>query len=245
MFVGMGRVNHRMEWMDIKMGIPQGGIVSPLLSNFYLHSLDTLIDSQNLGYVRYADDFVLFAKTKEEAEKAFICVTDYLKNELHLSLNEGSQIIPVADGFEFLGTLFKDNNLNITKNKLKSISQKIETSSFIGHGFITKKFKETKRGLRAFYGELLPEKTLEEIDRIILDVLYRKTTRNNLTQLNLDKIIKEVKQLTFLSQFVNINKDKFINLYFHKDFVLKDNIKIKAPIKVSIRQNPSNMPKSA
>lgn len=56
MFVTMGRVNRQMNWKDTKKGIPQGGVVSPLLANFFLHPLDKLMVTKKYGFVRYADD---------------------------------------------------------------------------------------------------------------------------------------------------------------------------------------------
>lgn len=137
MFVCMGRVNNQMIWKDTHMGIPQGGVISPLLSNFYLHSLDQLITKNNYGYVRYADDFVLLGKTKTEATEAYLCATDHIKNELALSLNEGSDVVPISEGFEYLGITFKDNKIFISENKIVRIIQKIKNASKTGNGFIT------------------------------------------------------------------------------------------------------------
>ena len=53
--------------LDIESGTPQGGVISPLLANTYLNELDWELDLNGLRFVRYADDFLIFAKSKEEA----------------------------------------------------------------------------------------------------------------------------------------------------------------------------------
>lgn len=55
----MGKVKQKSrEWIDTEFGTPQGAILSPLLSNLYLHSFDQFAISRHLPYVRYADDFL-------------------------------------------------------------------------------------------------------------------------------------------------------------------------------------------
>jgi len=56
--VKMGRVDRRLRWKDTIKGVPQGSIISPLLSNLYLHPLDKMMVERRFGYVRYADDFI-------------------------------------------------------------------------------------------------------------------------------------------------------------------------------------------
>lgn len=98
MFVKMGRVNKHMSWKDSKCGVPQGGVVSPILANFYLHPLDKLMVDNNYGFVRYADDFVILGKSEAEAKSALSKAIEFITNYLQLTLNAGSEVIPVTDG---------------------------------------------------------------------------------------------------------------------------------------------------
>lgn len=103
-------------------GVPQGGIVSPLLANVYLHELDVwaekrwnipLRDRQRRRYygqgnyrmVRYADDFVVVTNAGiAEVEATKEELRDFLATELHLELSETKTVIThVSDGFTFLG----------------------------------------------------------------------------------------------------------------------------------------------
>ena len=103
-----GVINHGKQ-EETLVGTPQGGVISPLLANIYLHEMDeqiTKIDSIRL--VRYADDFVILCKTKEDAEKAMEQVKDIL-TRLKLRLNKTkTKIVNVNRGhFEFLGFKLK------------------------------------------------------------------------------------------------------------------------------------------
>jgi group II intron reverse transcriptase/maturase len=90
-------------------GTPQGGVISPLLSNIYLHVLDTLWMHQSapLGeLVRYADDFVVMCATKaqcEEAERRIRVILERLGLELHPEKTRRVDLYDGKEGFDFLG----------------------------------------------------------------------------------------------------------------------------------------------
>ena len=90
-------------------GAPQGGVISPLLSNIYLHVLDTLWmrHSAPLGtLVRYADDFVVMCKTKRACEGAEARIRVILKRlglELHPDKTRRVELYDGKEGFDFLG----------------------------------------------------------------------------------------------------------------------------------------------
>ncbi|SHK96575.1 reverse transcriptase domain-containing protein, partial [Desulforamulus aeronauticus] len=58
------------KYHSTEIGTPQGGVISPLLANLYLNEMDWRLEEHKIRFVRYADDFLLFAKTREEIEKA-------------------------------------------------------------------------------------------------------------------------------------------------------------------------------
>ena len=91
------------ELDSTEVGTPQGGPLSPLLANIYLHRLDQGMASQ-WGLVRYADDFVIFARSQSEAEAALERAREILEGELKLRLHpEKTRIVTVDCGFDFLG----------------------------------------------------------------------------------------------------------------------------------------------
>lgn len=87
-----------------ELGTPQGGPLSPLLANIYLHRLDVRMVEAGYGLVRYADDFVVFAKSEDEAAAALTLARQVLEGELGLRMHpEKTSVVSVAEGFEFLG----------------------------------------------------------------------------------------------------------------------------------------------
>jgi RNA-directed DNA polymerase len=87
-----------------ELGTPQGGPLSPLLANVYLHRFDEQMAAAGYGLVRYADDFVIFAKSEEAARAALGLASEVLEGSLGLTLHpEKTRVVSVTEGFEFLG----------------------------------------------------------------------------------------------------------------------------------------------
>lgn len=87
-----------------ELGTPQGGPLSPLLANIYLHAFDVQMSTAGYGLVRYADDFVIFARSHSEAEAALEQARAFLEGHLGLHLHpEKTRVVSVTTGFEFLG----------------------------------------------------------------------------------------------------------------------------------------------
>ena len=94
---------------ETSSGTPQGGVISPLLSNIYLHALDEEWSEKHshLGkLVRYADDFVVVSATSaacDEAEREVRRILGGLKLELHPEKTRKVELVEGKDGFDFLG----------------------------------------------------------------------------------------------------------------------------------------------
>lgn len=102
-----------------KSGSPQGGVLSPLLSNIYLNEIDKAWDAKDGSYTRYADDMVIQCYSKSQAEKALAKLTEML-TDLGLTLNEEKTCIRhVEEGFDFLGFTFKEAMNKVTKRKVR------------------------------------------------------------------------------------------------------------------------------
>ena len=97
------------QWTRTMAGTPQGGVISPLLSNIYLHVLDRVWEDRcaHLGtLVRYADDFVVMCDTKaqvEEARQRVGTVLTRLGLELHPEKTRMVDLSRGREGFDFLG----------------------------------------------------------------------------------------------------------------------------------------------
>ncbi len=84
-------------------GTPQGGVISPLRANIYLHRLDVEVREAGLRLIRYADDFVVLTRTEHEARAADALVRQIVA-DIGLEVAEAkSGVRRVAEGFDFLG----------------------------------------------------------------------------------------------------------------------------------------------
>ena len=91
----------------LRQGVPQGSPISPLLANFFLEDFDRELEKSGRKLIRYADDFLILARTEEEASQA-LAQSEQLLAEAHLDLNrEKTRIVDFAHGFRFLGALFE------------------------------------------------------------------------------------------------------------------------------------------
>ncbi|MBM4761881.1 group II intron reverse transcriptase/maturase [Bacillus sp. B15-48] len=89
-------------------GTPQGGVISPLLANLYLNELDWELDLNGIRFVRYADDFLLFAKTKEDIKRAEQITKGKLAElGLEISIEKTKVVDFNHDDFDFLGFTFE------------------------------------------------------------------------------------------------------------------------------------------
>lgn len=86
-----------------RKGIPQGSPLSPLLSNIMLDVLDKEMQSQGLQYVRYADDFSIYTKSKSDARRVGNSIYLFLENKLKLPINRAKSGIVRPKSFELLG----------------------------------------------------------------------------------------------------------------------------------------------
>ncbi|GHO42239.1 group II intron reverse transcriptase/maturase [Ktedonospora formicarum] len=95
-----------------EQGTPQGGVVSPLLLNVALHGMEAALGIKyncrgeligKRAVVRYADDFVCFCETREDAKRAQSILTDWLKERGLTLSEEKTRIVHLTEGFDFLG----------------------------------------------------------------------------------------------------------------------------------------------
>jgi RNA-directed DNA polymerase len=128
-----------MEEMKVQYtttGTPQGGIISPLLANIYLHAMDEALEARHISWVRYADDFLLLCETREEAEAALEAVRGILQG-LKLELSpEKTHIRHLEEGFDFLGWHYqgqrrwpRDKSVKGLRNKLRTKTRRLRPGS--------------------------------------------------------------------------------------------------------------------
>lgn len=106
-------------------GCPQGGVISPWLSNLVLDDLDKAIEARGWRHVRYADDFVVLCRSLEEAAEALRYVKEVL-GALKLSLHETkTRLADFQEGFEFLGFHFRRYHLGIRAKSIERFKNRV------------------------------------------------------------------------------------------------------------------------
>lgn len=112
-------------------GTPQGGVISPLLSNIYLDPLDHLMAAGGYEMVRYADDFVLLCRNAQQAQEALALVRDWM-SEAGLTLHPDKTKIVDANqrgGFDFLGYHFERGMKWPRKKSLQKLRDSIRSKT--------------------------------------------------------------------------------------------------------------------
>lgn len=113
------------DYKETVIGTPQGGNLSPLLSNIMLNELDKELERRGLHFVRYADDCIILVKSEMAAKRVMRSVTKFIEEKLGLIVNaEKSRVIRPSDpDMKFLGFgFFKDYQSKVFKAKPHSKS---------------------------------------------------------------------------------------------------------------------------
>ncbi|WP_089131720.1 group II intron reverse transcriptase/maturase, partial [Tolypothrix sp. NIES-4075] len=115
-------------WHPTNAGTPQGSIVSPILANIALHGMESALGIKynkegelrsSRGLVRYADDFVVFCESKEDAENAVKILSEWMKPKGLTLSDEKTKIIHLNEGFDFLGFNIRQYQVSTSKTGLK------------------------------------------------------------------------------------------------------------------------------
>jgi RNA-directed DNA polymerase len=84
-------------------GTPQGSPLSPLLSNIVLNELDKELTGRGHKFVRYADDFSIYVRTKRSAHRVMRSITRFIEGKLKLKINREKSAVRYAGHMELLG----------------------------------------------------------------------------------------------------------------------------------------------
>ena len=160
-------------WWTPTQGSPQGAVISPLLANIYLDPLDRLMAERGYRMVRYADDFVILCRSREEADAALDLVRYWVTDNgltLHPTKTHVGDCRLPGQGFEFLGYRFEDGRRFVRKKSMNKLKDRIRdvTRRTRGKGlaFVIAELNRVLRGWFGYFKQALPT-TFADLDGFI------------------------------------------------------------------------------
>jgi len=164
----------RGQYEKTEKGTPQGGNLSPLLSNIMLNELDKELEARKLRFVRYADDCVITVGSSAAANRVMHTITDWIERKLGLKVNMTKTKVTRPSGLKYLGFGFwKDSkdgkwkarphqdSVTKFKRKLKELTKR---SWSVSMDLRIRKLNEVIRGWINYFKIGSMKKKLEEID---------------------------------------------------------------------------------
>lgn len=152
-------------------GVAQGGPLSPLLANIVLDDFDKELEQRGHCFVRYADDFLIFVRSKRAAERVLGSVARFLERRLKLVINYEKSRIVKADDCEYLGFIFKNKRVIWTDESLENFKYNIRRLTARSWGISMddrlEKLSSYIRGWMAYYALSEYYRLVPEIDEWI------------------------------------------------------------------------------
>jgi group II intron reverse transcriptase/maturase len=107
-------------------GTPQGGPLSPLLSNIVLDELDKELENRGHSFCRYADDCNIYVKSRKAGERVMASVIDFIEKKLKLRVNRTKSGVRHCSDVKFLGyTLLADGGIRIADKSIDRLKDKV------------------------------------------------------------------------------------------------------------------------
>lgn len=142
------------KFEETEVGLVQGENISPLCSNIMLNELDHELERRGIRFVRYADDMILFAKTKRSAERILERIVPFIEGKLRLRVNREKTVVAYIGRIKFLGYGFypakggiklrvHPKSISKMKTKVKEITAR---SSGLGYEKLKVKLKQFVTG---------------------------------------------------------------------------------------------------
>lgn len=180
-------------------GTPQGGPLSPLLSNILLDDLDKELEKRGLKFCRYADDCNVYVKSRRAGERVLESITGFLERNLKLKVNKEKSAVARPWERKFLGysmTVQLKPRLKVAEVTVKRFKEKLKESFHRGRGCNLGKFVELDlnpilRGWGHYFHLAEVKGTFEELDgwirRKLRQLLWRQWKRGATRSANLIK----------------------------------------------------------
>ena len=215
LWIKTGSITRKGDWLEADSGISQGSVISPLLSNIYLHDLDDYAVQQQYNYIRYSDNLIVFTQNKEQSYEAFKNIRQYLNETLKLQLNSNPYPFKSMEkGFVFLGIYFKNTTRAIASTKENKVFKKINWLTDKQHQkkpeLTLKKINESVEGTKRHYAFLKPDKQFQAFDNHLFKRLMFLLTHFIKFEILVKKDLPDyVKQIQWYSSYPETELSSF------------------------------------
>ncbi len=178
-YLNAGVVLHN-KFEETRIGVPQGGPLSPLLSNVMLNELDKELERRGHRFVRYADDLVILCKSKRSAERTLANIVPYIEEKLFLRVNREKTATAYISKVKFLGYSFYvskgEGRLRVHPKSIAKMKERIRklTSRSNGWGY-----ERRKEALRQYITGWVNYFKLADMKKLLgsVDEWYRRRLR--------------------------------------------------------------------
>ena len=200
--------------IESEQGTPQGGNLSPLLSNIVLNELDKELESRGLRFVRYADDCMIFVKSLRAGQRVMESITNFIEKKLRLKVNKSKSKVALYDEVKYLGFGFyyspqhKQIRMRVHEKSIQRIKTKIKEltkrSWSVKLDVRLLKLKQVIIGWVNYYKLADMKMLVQELDRLIRTRIRMCIWKSWKT---ISKRYRALKQLRDLLKVNKSNKD--------------------------------------
>lgn len=172
-------------------GVPQGGPLSPLLSNIYLDELDKELERRGHKFVRYADDCKIYVRTERSGRRVMSSISNFIEGRLKLKVNEHKSAVGSPIDRKFLGFVINvksNSQLEISDFSLKRFKDRVRLltqRNWRNSAYMVEKLSRYLRGWLGYYGLCEQRDLIDTLDKWIrrrLRVLHLKRWRSPRTR---------------------------------------------------------------
>ncbi|MBW2054584.1 MAG: group II intron reverse transcriptase/maturase [Deltaproteobacteria bacterium] len=151
-----------------RKGVPQGGPLSPVLSNILLDDLDKELEKRGHRFVRYADDFLILVRSLRTGVRVSRSIERFLNRRLKLKINQKKSRVAKTDDTNFLGFTFKGTKIRWSDEAFHQFKWRIKRltgrSWFVSMEYRMKKIAQYLRGWMNYFGISEYYRPIPEID---------------------------------------------------------------------------------
>ncbi len=200
-------------WRESEIGSPQGGVISPLISNVYLDAFDQEMKRRGHRIVRYADDIVILKKSKSAAENALEQAKTILENDLRLTVNqEKTRLLHAREGIPYLGVIIRPATTSIQPRRVLRLKEKVKAitrrNSPVNVAQVIKDLNPTIRGFANYF-------RVANCKTVFKSLMQWLRRRLRAKQLKLwkkpKKLHRRLRQLGYKGQFKAISMSRWRN----------------------------------